>query len=158
MCVLACTVFQSRISSIRFARRISVDVYPRSIWLRDLRSRANISREHAEEKKRKVEGSGRSPECCVRVPVGDNLKVRKGESIRYTGKMKSRGGGRRKNGARTGYVRITVYRTNISLLLDQTFFILSLFLFPFRTPEGETPRAKRRERVTTHTSRWQKTD
>lgn len=124
----------------------------RSVWVRDLRSRANISREHAQEKKK--EGSGRNPECCLRVPVGDNLKVRKGESIRYTGKMKSRGRGggrgRRKNGARTGY-RITVYRTNISLLLDQTFFFLSsLFLsfplsFPWTPDEGETRRERRDE-------------
>lgn len=157
VCVLACTVFQSRISSIlHFARRISAKHgrYGSVTYVHVQIFRANTRR-----KRRRKEVEGRNPECCLRVPVGDNLKVRKGESIRYTGKMKSRGRrgrgggrGRRKNGARTGY-RITVYRTNISLLLDQTFFFYppssSLFLFPFR---GLPTKGKHDESEETRTS------
>lgn len=81
--------------------------------------------------------------------VRNNLKVQ-GRIDSIHAKNEVEGGGGRKNGARTGY-RITVYRTNISLLLDQTFYPLFFsFSLSSRTPEGETPRAKTRTSNNAH--------
>lgn len=149
VCVLACTVFQSRISSIlHFARRISAKHgrYGSVTYVHVQIFRANTRR-----KRRRKEVEGRNPECCLRVPVGDNLKVRKGESIRYTGKMKSRGrrGGERekKERSKNGLPDNGVPDKYKFVARPNFFFLSSLFLsfplsFPWTPDEGETPESE----------------
>lgn len=100
------------------------------------------TRDTVEKRGKRREGKG-GTDRTPRVVLFNNSKVQgRIDSIHAKNEVE-RGEGGRKNGARTGY-RITVYRTNISLLLDQTFYPLffSFSLSSRFTPEGETQRAK----------------